>query len=150
MSFSAKNDISNNRLNLSLFQTFKFMSIQKETIYGVIVSKTNHYMSVLDGVKGSRIILDEVYKNYKANFLSQISIYKNKMINAPFILYLDVFFLSCRFDLDNAVKSLLDLLQDANAITNDKLCIEIHGKKHVDKRNPRVEFWLQEIQPTLF
>lgn len=121
-----------------------------ETIYGVIVSKSNHYMSVPDGATGSRIILDDVFKKYQSSFLSQISIYKDKMINSPFILHADVYYINDRFDLDNSIKSLLDLLQDAKAITNDKLCIEIHGRKHLDRRNPRVEFSIIETQPTLW
>lgn len=126
------------------------MPANKEIIFGVIVSKSNHYMSVPDKENGSRIVLDDVYKKYQSKFLSQIRIYKDRMINFPFILYADIFYFSDRFDLDNSIKSLLDLLQDAKAITNDKLCVEIHCKKHIDKNNPRVEYSIIETQPTLF
>ena len=132
---------------MTIFSNTKTMT---ETIFGVIVSKSNHYVSVPDGEKGSRIILDDVYKKYQSNFLSQVTTYKDKMINSPFILYADVFYINDRFDLDNSIKSLLDLLQDARAITNDKLCIEIHGRKHIDRKTPRVEFSIVEIQPSLF
>ncbi len=129
---------------------FRSMLMNKEIIFGIFVSKTNHYQSVPDGMSGSRIILDEVYRKYQTNFLSQIQVYKDRLINSPFILYADVYYISNRFDLDNSIKSLLDLLQDANAITNDKLCIEIHAKKHLDRINPRVEFSIVETQPSLF
>lgn len=122
----------------------------KEIIFGIIVSKTNHYISVPDCKTGSRIVLDEIYRRYKASFLEQIKIYRNRLINAPFILIADVYYISDRFDLDNSIKTLLDLLQDARAITNDKLCIELHGRKHIDRRNPRVEFSIVEKEPTLF
>lgn len=127
-----------------------FMIMEKEIILGVIVAKSNHYVSVPDTVKGSRIILDDVYRKYQSDFLSQIDIYKNRLINSPFILYADIFFLNERFDLDNACKTLLDLLQDAKAIKNDRLCVELHAKKHIDHRVPRVEFSIVELEPSLF
>lgn len=50
-----------------------------------------------------------------------------------------------RFDLDNALKTILDCLQMVEAITNDSLCFEIHAEKRIDRRNPRVEFGMEEI-----
>jgi len=47
--------------------------------------------------------------------------------------------------LDNALKTILDCLQMVEAITNDSLCFEIHAEKRIDRRNPRVEFGLEEI-----
>lgn len=122
----------------------------KEIIHGIVIGKSNHYFAISDSENKCRIVLDEKYKEYKKQFMAQVKIYKDKMIGFPFILYADVFYINDSFDLDNSVKTLLDLLQDCHAITNDKLCLEIHARKHIDKRNPRVEFWVQEIQPTLF
>lgn len=59
--------------------------------------------------------------------------------------YLSVFGMEVRFDLDNALKTILDCLQMVEAITNDSLCFEIHAEKRIDQRNPRVEFGLEEI-----
>ena len=50
-----------------------------------------------------------------------------------------------RFDLDNTLKTILDCLQMVEAITNDSLCFEIHAEKRIDRRNPRVEFGMEEI-----
>ena len=36
-------------------------------------------------------------------------------------------------------------MQMVEAITNDSLCFEIHAEKRIDRRNPRVEFGLEEI-----
>lgn len=47
--------------------------------------------------------------------------------------------------LDNALKTILDCLQMVEAITNDSLCFEIHAEKRIDRRNPRVEFGMEEI-----
>lgn len=122
----------------------------KEIIYGIIVGKTNHYISVPDAGNRCRIVLDDKYREYKKTFLAQVKVYKGRMISSPFILHADVFYINDKFDLDNSVKTLCDLLQDCNAITNDKLCLEIHARKHIDRRVPRVEFSIIEIQPSLF
>ena len=49
------------------------------------------------------------------------------------------------FGMDNALKTILDCLQMVEAITNDSLCFEIHAEKRIDRRNPRVEFGMEEI-----
>ena len=36
-------------------------------------------------------------------------------------------------------------MQMVEAITNDSLCFEIHAEKRIDRRNPRVEFGMEEI-----
>jgi len=49
-------------------------------------------------------------------------------------------------DLDNLEKHILDTAQQANIITNDKLCCSCCKRKIYDK-NPRVEFYFIEIDP---
>lgn len=41
---------------------------------------------------------------------------------------------------------LLDCLQSCGVIKNDRQCMEIHARKLVDKKDPRVEFELEEIE----
>ena len=124
---------------------------QRETIYGQILAKANHYQAVPDkATGGSRIILDEAYRRYAQNFKQQCKVYKDRLIDAPFILYVHVWHSSNRFDLDNSLKSLLDLLQDVRAITDDNLCIGIQAVKHIDKQRPRIEYCIYETQPRLF
>ena len=124
---------------------------ERETIIGQIPGKTNHYMSVPDkATGGSRIILDEAYRSYQRSFIQQCKIYKDKLIDAPFILHVHVWHSNNRFDLDNSLKSLLDLLQDVRAIKDDNLCIGIQAVKHVDPQRPRIEFCIFETQPRLF
>ncbi len=120
------------------------MMSEKEIIYGVIVSKTNHYYADVDVCGQCRIFVDDAWLRYKSKFLEQVTIYKNRNIFNPFILYVDVYFIREVFDLDNAVKSLCDLLQDCHAIVNDSQCLEIHARKFVDKITPRVEFSIVE------
>lgn len=72
------------------------------------------------------------------------------MINGRFCLYAKVFECSTRYDLDNALKTLLDCLQMVGAITNDNLCTKIIAEKHHDKNKPRITFALEEYEPRLF
>lgn len=120
------------------------MMNEKEIIYGVIVSKTNHYYSDVDASGQCRIFCDNTWLRYRSKFLEQVTIYKDRNILNPFILFVDVYFIREQFDLDNAIKSLCDLLQDCHAIVNDSLCLEIHARKFVDKITPRVEFSIVE------
>ena len=123
--------------------------MEKETIFGQCVAKANHYMAV-GGDKGRRIIKDAVLRAYERSFCSQCTIYRNKGINAPFRLIIDVYHSSQRFDLDNSLKTVLDLLQDVGAISNDNLCVGIEATKHIDRDNPRIVFGIEEIEPRLF
>ena len=109
-----------------------------ETIYGQIVAKANHYMSVPGKGGAKRIIKDEVIRAYERNFIKQCKTYKNKRISSRFRLFVRVWHSSPRFDLDNSLKTLLDCLQMANAITDDKLCYQIEAEKHLDKYCPRI------------
>lgn len=102
------------------------------------------------GDKGRRIIKDAVFRAYERSFCSQCTIYRNRGINAPFRLLIDVYHSSRRFDLDNSLKTVLDLLQDVGAISNDNLCIGIQATKHIDRSNPRIVFALEEVEPRLF
>lgn len=102
------------------------------------------------GQGGRRIVKDAVFRAYERSFCSQCTIYRNRGINAPFRLKIDVYHSSNRFDLDNSLKTVLDLLQDVGAITNDNLCMGIEATKHIDKVNPRIVFALEEVEPRLF
>ena len=125
--------------------------MEKETIYGQILAKANHYLAVPDNASGGRrIILDEAYKAYQRSFVKQCRKYRDRQIDKPFILHVHVWHSNNRFDLDNSLKSLLDLLQDVGAITDDNLCIAIQAVKHIDRQRPRVEFAIAETQPRIF
>jgi len=40
-----------------------------------------------------------------------------------------------------------DLLQKGQVILNDRHIVEKHEYAEVDKQNPRVEIWVEEINP---
>lgn len=121
-----------------------------ETIKGQIIGKANNYLAVPDGAGGKRIIKNETIRAYEKIFCEQCKQYKGRRIAQPFKLEAHIYNQSGRFDLDNALKTLLDCLQYVGAITNDNLCTDIEAHKHTDPKNPRISFRIIEKQPTLW
>ena len=124
--------------------------MEMETIYGQVVSKANSYMTVPDSAGGRRIIKNEQIRAYERSFLDQCRIYRGKGISRPFRLHVTVFESSNAYEIDNALKTILDCLQYAGAIANDNLCIGISATKKIDRRRPRVVYGIEETEPTLF
>lgn len=120
-----------------------------ETIYGQVIGKANNYM-VVSGGSGKRLIKNEKIREYERLFASQCKIYRNKRISSRFQLFVHVYNISDRHDLDNALKTICDCLQYVGAITDDNLCSKIVAEKSIDRRNPRVEFMIVEEQLNLF
>ena len=124
--------------------------IEKETIYGQVVAKANSYKAVPDkSTGGRRIIKNEDVRNYEKSFARQCKIYRNRKIDGMFKLLIAVYQKSQRYDLDNSIKTVLDCLQQVNAITNDSLCYSIVAEKRIDRLNPRIVFAIEEIEPRL-
>lgn len=121
-----------------------------ETIHGQIVSKANNYLAVPDKNGGRRIIKNDRIREYERSFREQCRLYRNKAIRGAFTLYARVYHSSGRYDLDNALKTLLDCLQDVGAIMDDKDCIKIVAEKHIDKHRPRVTFAIEPLQGDFF
>ena len=121
-----------------------------EIIFGQVVSKANNYQ-VGSGKNGERhIIKSDRLRAYERSFKEQCTIYKDRFIDGPFTLFVTVYESSTRYDLDNALKTILDCLQMVNAITNDNLCAKIVAEKRLDRRMPRVVFAIKEHEPKLF
>ena len=121
----------------------------KETIYGQVVAKANHYKAVPGKNGERRIIKDQTVRNYETSFCLQCRTYKGKQVNRPFRFVVDVYNIHSNFDLDNSIKTILDCLQYCDAITNDNLLVELQARKHVSK-TPRVEFGIEVLQKDLF
>lgn len=119
--------------------------MEREIIYGQVVSKANNYEVGNDKHGGRYIIKSEAIRAYERSFIEQCQIYKDRLINCHFTLYVAVYESSVRYDLDNALKTILDCLQMVGAITDDKLCFQIEAEKKIDKYHPRVEFALLEV-----
>jgi Holliday junction resolvase RusA-like endonuclease len=123
----------------------------REVIFGQVLGKASHYKIADNRVSGERhITLDEAYRAYSRSFREQCHIYAGRGIDRPFLLYVHVWYINSRFDLDGSLKTILDELQAVKAITDDNLCVGIMAKKHIDPQNPRVEFAIGELEPRLF
>lgn len=119
------------------------MVYARQTIYGQPPSKSNTYKIIT--IRGhGKLGKTEAIKVYEQAFFMQCSLRKKK-ISKRFKLTADVYFRSDRSDLDNSMKVILDCLQSCEAITNDRLCAEIHARKLIDKVHPRVEFSIEEL-----
>lgn len=120
-----------------------------EIIYGQIIAKSNHYQAVPSKDGSRRIIKDKAIREYERLFKRQCKIYKDRLIDGMFKLYVTIYYRHNNFDLDNSLKTLLDSLQYCHAITNDNLCFSIEACKKIDKHNPRVVFAIEEYEPKL-
>lgn len=126
--------------------------IEVEVILGQIVAKANNYQAVPDGKGGRRMIKSSKVRAYEQSFISQCRIYAGRKIDRPFELTVTIYYKHNNFDLDNSLKTLLDCLQYAGAITNDNLCRRIVADKRIDPYRPRVEFSIipEPAPPSLF
>jgi len=105
------------------------------TIIGQVPSKSNGYR-----IANNRLYKSVELKEYEVGFEWQIRKHKVTTITEPFEIWIDVYFRSNRSDLDNAAKVILDCLQKAEIIANDRLCSVLAMRKFIDKLNPRIEF----------
>lgn len=119
------------------------MIYDKQIIYGSIPSKSNSYKIVTLGGHGA-LAKQKILKEYECNFYKQCSL-RDEKIAGFFKIDVDVYFANNRKDLDGSFKILLDCLQSCKAILNDRQCMEIHARKLIDKKNPRVEFLIEEV-----
>lgn len=122
----------------------------KEILHGQILGKSNNYEIANDGHGGRRIIKNARMRANEELFLRQIKLYRDMMIDCAFTLHAVFYQSSQAFDVDNSVKSLLDILQSARAITNDSHCVRLDVYKRIDPHNPRIIYAIEEHEPTLF
>jgi len=116
-----------------------------EVIHGKVPSKSNSYRITSRG-KFPRLYKTQELKDYERSFALQIQHHKGLKIATRFKLVLSVYYPSRRSDLDNSLKIVLDSLQMAQAVVNDRACVEIHATRHIDKQNPRIEFELTAME----
>ena len=116
-----------------------------EVIYGNVPSKSNCYKVTTIGGK-ARMYKAKALKEYEKSFMYQIGLHKDLNISTHFKLFLRVFYPSARADLDNSLKIVLDCLQMAHTVTNDRNCTEIVAHREIDRENPRIEFEITELQ----
>jgi len=114
-------------------------------IYGTVPSKSNSYKIIKLGNHCSMCKTPAV-KKYEEQFYMQLSgELRGKMIETFFELHIDVYYPSMRSDLDNSLKAVLDCLQKTKTIKNDNKCSKIVARRFVDKKLPRIEFSILEV-----
>jgi Holliday junction resolvase RusA-like endonuclease len=116
----------------------------KQVIHGTPPSKSNCYKIITVKGHGS-LAKSPALKKYEEDFYIQCNLYRNKNIKGYFEFYIDVYYPNQRSDLDNSLKSVLDCLQKVKAIDNDNKCVKIVANKFLDKKDPRVEFVIKEV-----
>lgn len=118
--------------------------MEKQIILGNTPSKSNCYRVVTINGHGS-LAKTSALKKYEEAFLWQCNKYRNVNISGQFELHIDVFYPSKRTDLDNCLKVVLDCAQRVGAITNDNNCCKIVAQKFIDKKEPRIEFFIKPV-----
>lgn len=111
-----------------------------ETIYGLCPSKSNGYKITRTGhfYKSSKLV------EYEKKFFMQCKS-RGEMIEAYFEIRIKAFFPTMANDLDGIFKIILDCLQSCKVIKNDNRAAKIVAEKFLDKKNPRVEIQITEI-----
>lgn len=117
------------------------------TILGQPPSKSNCYRVVRIGGHGSLAKSKEL-KAYETLFSIQIPPWcRGRLLAEPMRVELDCYFKTMANDLDNAAKGVLDCLQQGEVIKNDNKVMELMMRKFVDKKNPRAEITIIELEP---
>ena len=119
------------------------------TINGKVPSKSNSYQIITLRPKGrkphSSLAKTQHVKNYELSFRIQLPQEMKKMrIESVFAIFVTVYFEFKRSDLDNAMKIILDSLQNCGVIKNDNQCFGIITEKKISKR-PKIEFELMPM-----
>ena len=115
------------------------------TIYGQAVSKANSRRMVYNKkTKKPMYIKSEKAMAYVDSFIKQTDEFRwsGPPYECKLILHCDMYYESERPDLDESL--VMDCLQKADIIKNDRLIREKHIYHFIDKKNPRVEIKLEE------
>jgi Holliday junction resolvase RusA-like endonuclease len=119
------------------------MAEYRQVILGKTPSKSNCYRIIT--VRGNSTLgKTQALKAYENSFYLQCTL-RGLMITKKFKLTVDVFYPSNRSDIDNSLKAILDCLQACKVIKNDNQCVEIHIRKFVDTKEPRIELTITEL-----
>lgn len=87
------------------------------------------------------VIKSKKARDYADDFLAQVK--RQKPLEGDIRIDATIYYASKLSDLD--VAYLMDLMQKAGLIDNDRQVVEIHAYKEFDKKNPRVEFEIEEV-----
>lgn len=113
-------------------------------IYGNLPRKSNQRRLVHHNGK-LRFIKSQKALDYEKSFIAQ-ALYQgsDKTITKPCELTAIIYYDSKRPDLSDEL--LCDLLEKVNVIENDRLIFKKILEKRIDRKNPRVEWVIREIE----
>ena len=127
--------------------------IKRQTVYGVVPSKSNCYKIITfktkTGKSHASLAKTKQLAQYEKDFYIQCNLYRNANIQGYFQFDADVYYPNQRSDLDNSAKVLLDCLQKIGAFPNDNKLVCLRMNKFLDKLNPRVEFTINPVMEQL-
>ena len=124
--------------------------VWSQTIIGQPYSKANHRGYKKAQSRFGREYLQNVKSTqalgYQNDFLAQICPKLQSPIDYDIILFCDIFYKSRRPDLDESL--IMDCLQKAGIIQNDRLIKEKHIYWNLDPKNPRAQISLVRLDTT--
>lgn len=117
------------------------MEVPRIKITGRPISKKRAYKRG----KKNTFYLSQRYKTWKKEALWQLKKYKKKYTGYVKIRYFFEVKGRARFDLDNAVVGINDLLEDAEIINNDKNVLKIEAEKQYERDDFVTYVWIEPI-----
>ncbi|HDY67902.1 hypothetical protein LCGC14_3142890 [marine sediment metagenome] len=118
--------------------------LYKATIYGQAYSKANRRQLVINKkTKKPMFIKNEKALLYVESFKAQV-VWGYDTIKCKVALHCKMYYKTQRPDLDESL--VMDCLEKAGVIENDRLIREKHIYHFIDKENPRVDIELKEIE----
>lgn len=118
------------------------MKIVHFTVFGQLYSQKNSHI-----LARGRTIKHPKAKQFERDFLLQVPREYRKLAlgskNRSICARIMVLYPSFRQDLDCSL--VYDLLQKAGVVANDRFIREKHEYAEIDRKNPRVKIWLQEM-----
>ncbi|MBE0428129.1 MAG: RusA family crossover junction endodeoxyribonuclease [Nitrospirae bacterium] len=113
-------------------------------IFGEPASKANSRQIVFN----KRTLKPQVIKSKKANQYLENFIFQcpkpKKPIESSVALTAHIYYASNRPDLDESI--IMDGLQKARVLKNDRLITQKHIYKHIDRKNPRAEIKIEYLK----
>lgn len=99
------------------------------------VSRTGHFFHANDEMA-----------HYRQDFSRQCSSKAKLLLTEPVKVDMVIYAKNRRKDFHNMQSAIMDALQFAGIVKNDRIITEWHGKGFIDKNNPRVELEIREIK----
>lgn len=102
-------------------------------------SVNSYHRSVTTRAGFSKVLISKEGRAWKKKALQLAAMQRCQPVDGEVAIALVVYFKDRRRDLDNVAKPVLDLLQAAGLLENDRQVVWLLLERRIDKGNPRVE-----------